>query len=141
MPDYEPLMPEEQFEKLLEREIRRGGARTGYSVIGDSDVIVKMIHGPFVGPNMMEWFVWNAVSGGPWALAFGACISISPTGKYLMMERLDNLAEGMAARLPKVPDWVRDAWPNNFGVNPCGAIKIRDFANIDLRGGLSCGGP
>lgn len=55
-----------------------------------------------------------------------------------MMERLDNLSEDMAAKRPKVPDWVRDAWSNNFGVNRRGEIKIRDYATVDLRHGLRC---
>lgn len=45
-------MSEGQFEELLESEIHRGGARVAYNAIGNPDVVVKMIHGPFVGANV-----------------------------------------------------------------------------------------
>ena len=47
------------------------------------------------------------------------------------------MPEDKRKKLPKLlPDWVRDARPNNFGINRDGEIKIRDYANIDFRSAL-----
>jgi hypothetical protein len=32
-----------------------------------------------------------------------------------------------------MPDWVRDKWANNFGVNHNDEIKIREYATIDFK--------
>ena len=71
-----------------------------------------------------------------WERVFGRCHAISSTGTYLMMERLNNLPEDIRKKLPKLPDWVRDARANNFGMNREGEIKVRDYANIDFRSAL-----
>jgi hypothetical protein len=134
MPD-EP-MPNAEFEKLVGAPLNSGGARTGFDVPSNPDVVVKKVHIGFVGANVTEWIVWNALRGSKWETVFGRCHAISPTGTYLMMERLNNLPENMRKKLPKLPDWVRDARANNFGINRDGEIKIRDYANIDFRSAL-----
>jgi hypothetical protein len=54
---YEKLMSNEEFEGLLDHELNRGGARTGYSVKNDPSVVIKKVHQPFTGPNYIEWLV------------------------------------------------------------------------------------
>jgi len=134
MPDG--LMPDAEFEKMLGAPLNSGGARTGFDVPSNPDVVVKKVHGGFVGANVIEWIVWNAVRETEWERVFGRCHAISSTGTYLMMERLNNLPEDIRKKLPKLPDWVRDARANNFGMNREGEIKVRDYANIDFRSAL-----
>jgi hypothetical protein len=124
-----------EFEKLLGAPLSSGGARTAFNVPSNFDVVVKKVHVGFVGANVIEWIVWNAVRGSKWENVFGRCDAISSTGTYLMMERLNNLPD-ITKELPQTPDWVRDAWPNNFGINGKGEIKVRDYANIDFRSAL-----
>src|ERR1700730_7276544 len=62
----------------------------------------------------------------------------APIGKSPDPAARGSGQEDATMKLPKVPGWVRDAWPNNFGVNGAGEIRIRDYANIDLREGLGC---
>jgi hypothetical protein len=126
-------MPDEEFEKLLGELLNSGGGRHAFDVPTNPDVVVKKVHVGFVGANIIEWIVWNTVQESKWEKTFGRCHAISTTGTYLMMERLSDLPENLRKSLPKLPDWVRDKWANNFGVNRNGDIKIRDYANIDFR--------
>lgn len=128
------LMAEAEFEKLLGESFKnKGGARQAFNVPSNPYAIVRKVHGKFVGPNVIEWIIWNTVRESKWEKVFGQCHAISPTGTYLMMERLNDLSEAMRPNLPKLPDWVRDVWANNFGVNHNGEIKVRDYANIDFK--------
>jgi hypothetical protein len=130
------LLSDAEFEKLLGEPLNSGGARIAFDLPSKRDAVVKKVHVGFVGTNIIEWIVWNAVQESKWEIMFGRCHAISPTGTYLMMERLNDLPADKRKKLPKLPDWVRDAWPNNFGINRDGEIKMRDYANIDFRSAL-----
>jgi hypothetical protein len=140
MTTYRSLMSEEELKKLIATPIKKGGARAVYTVIDDATVVIKEVHIPFVGSNMLEWFVWAAVRESEWRDSFGECIAISHTGRYLMMEpgrylmmeRLNNIDKSLEPKTPTLPSWVGDVWPNNFGINAAGQIKIRDYASVDL---------
>ena len=85
------------------------------------------MHLPFVGANLFELFVWNAVSGSKWRAVFGECLAISDNGRYLMMERLDDIKPDDYSKTPNVPVWISDVKPENFGRTKAGLIKIRDY--------------
>ena len=108
----------------------KGGARTGYAHPTDARKVIKVVHGPFVGPNLIEWFVWNWIKDTDLAALFGECFAVSETGKYLVMERLDSIPKDTVT--PTLPAWVRDVWSNNFGQNADGVVKIRDYANVSM---------
>jgi hypothetical protein len=63
---------------------------------------------------------------------FGQIKAISKSGRYLLMERLDNLDQSDKKNTPTLPEWLKDIWLNNFGKNRAGEIKIRDYANVSL---------
>jgi len=88
MATYPRLMKDAEFEQLISPEcIGSGGARCVYGVQNDHSHVIKKVHFPFPGANFVEWFVCNAVAKTRWADAFGQCIALSESGRYLMMER------------------------------------------------------
>ena len=86
--------------------------------------------------NLMEWFIWNAVEQSAIRDHFGQCVSISETGKYLMMERLTDILRSDWPKVPSVPDWLNDRKPSAFGKDKDGRIKVRDFGLVDLNRAL-----
>jgi hypothetical protein len=118
------------------RLIGKGGSRNVYECVSDSSSVIKEVHLDFPGSNFKEHFIWSAVSSNS-ALAplFGECRAISKSGKFLLMERLDDLSAG--DRTPTLPDWVRDVWPKAFGKNSACQVKVRDYANADFSEPLS----
>jgi len=130
MNNYELTMADSAFEDLIYTEpFGRGTARVAYDVRGNREVIVKKSIRTFPGSNMLEWFIWNSASQADdptLSNLLGRCISISETGKYLMMERLADIDQGDYANIPNVPVWFNDPKPCAFGKNKNG-IKIRDY--------------
>jgi hypothetical protein len=112
--------------------IGEGGARRVYTVRNNPTVVIKQVHLPCTAPNFLEWFVWNWMKDTDLHDYFGECRGISESGRYLMMERLDNIKDADYSATPTVPEWVRDVWYRSFGKNAAGAIKLRDYANVDL---------
>lgn len=90
---------------------------------------------------MFEFFVWNAVRSGPWKDIFGEVLEISEDGKYLMMERLDDVSRDEYAQTPSVPDWANDLQPKNFGKSADGEIKVRDYAMCNISDALNSAKP
>ena len=131
-PKNEP-MPDADCKKLImQPQLGRGGARVVYAVNNDSDAVIKEVHLPFVGSNMMEWQLWCAVKDTPFANLFGECLAISVTGRFLIMERLDDITKSDWPSTPTMPEWLNDLKPGNFGKNAAGHIKIRDYATVQL---------
>src|SRR5262245_37786566 len=82
--------------------------------------------------NVRELCIWNGVKNTDLAQIFGECHAISESGRYLVMERLDDITDADRADTPDVPEWVRDVYPGSFGRNSDGAIKLRDYGNTVL---------
>jgi hypothetical protein len=72
--------------------------------------------------NYTEWLIWNAVKDTHLAGVFGKCIGISETAAYLVMERLDPIDQSDYENAPRIPEWVQDKLPANFGTTRDGAI-------------------
>jgi hypothetical protein len=64
---------------------------------------------------------------------FGRVFAISYSGRYLMMERLDDITRDHYNESLDVPIWFQDNQPENFGINADG-MKIRDYAMVQLPG-------
>jgi len=134
MADYPQCMTDDQFALLLEeRAFGFGTARHVFSVPTDPDVVVKKTVRPHPGSNMTEWLIWQAAAAAQKKLdgVLGRCISISESGTYLMMERLDDLNPSDYADIPDVPAWFNDPKPDAFGKRN-GVIKIRDYGLVHL---------
>jgi hypothetical protein len=109
----------------------RGGSRRVYYVKNNPDRVIKEVRADsFVGTNFIEWFVWNWIKDTGLREVFGECFEISETGRYLIMERLDDLAEDEYSKTPSVPDWLTDVWHRSFGKNRERRIKIRDYNSV-----------
>src|SRR5579863_6189664 len=98
----------------------------------DPAVVVKRVKNGFPGPNIIEWNIWHAIIGTSLEPIFGRCLTISWSGKYLMMERLNDLNQSDLANVPQVPDWLTDRKRSAFGKDTEGSIKIRDYAGVKL---------
>ena len=128
-----PLMSDAECQALISApELGKGGARTVYPVDGDPEAVIKKINLQFVGANVMEWHIWSAIRNTELAPSFGQCKAISESGRFLVMERLDDISESDRPKTPSMPEWVGDVWWKSFGQDHQGKIKIRDYANVDL---------
>lgn len=54
--------------------------------------------------------------------------SVCESGKYLMMERLNDVSAQELCLTPSLPEWLSDMLPKNFGKTDAGKIKVRDYA-------------
>jgi len=132
MTNYAGKMPDSQFVSLISTApFASGSAREVFDVPSDPSVVIKRGRNIYPGSNMVEWIIWSAIKTSPLAATFGECRSISETGQYLMMERLDDLAQSDLADIPRIPVWTNDRKPNAFG-KAGGRIKLRDYGMVYL---------
>lgn len=66
------------------------------------------------------------------AALFGECVAVSASGKYLIMERLDDPTGPPPQGVRKYPSWLTDIKPSAFGVNAAGYFKVRDYNKLKL---------
>lgn len=133
MPSYKRLMSDAEFEEIFDpAHFAKGKSRTAHFVPNDESVIVKRSISIFPGANFMEWFIWNAAaaSSADSRNLLGECFSISETGRYILMERLDDINPADYPNIPKVPVWFDDPKPCAFGKSG-DHIKIRDYGLVD----------
>jgi hypothetical protein len=136
-PPYPPLLLDSNVEQLIRYPaFARGTSREVFDVATDQLVIVKRQIIRFPGANIMEWQIWNAVKSTAAGGVFGQCHSISETGQYLIMERLDDITQADWGNVPNVPAWLNDKKPSAFGKDASGLVKVRDYALVDLDRGL-----
>jgi hypothetical protein len=119
-------------ELIVEPPLGRGGARVAFPVKDNPSVVIKKVHLRFVGANVIEWIVWNSMKQTTLKQYFGECLSISETGRYLIMERLDDISPADYKACPTMPNWLNDLKPSNFGKDQSGQIRLRDYANVQL---------
>lgn len=134
------LKSDDLMEALVAEFIGRGGSREVFAVKDDPHTVIKAVHLPFVGANMLEHFLWVGVSETEHRDIFGCVHAISTTGRYLQMERLDDISTSDYPNVPNIPIWMNDVKPENFGKSADGRVKIRDYAISSLGKILSLGG-
>jgi hypothetical protein len=84
-------------------------------------------------PNLTEWLIWKQVEDQPQlAAVLGRCVAISVSGRYLIMERLDDLTTDAQRAERRYPAWTTDHKANAFGVDAAGVVKIRDYGFVTL---------
>jgi len=133
MPVYQMLMTEREIDDLIDREpFGHGVGRAAFAVPSDPSVIVKKQKGRYPGANIIEWELWHALKETELRNLFGECFAISETGKYLIMERLEDLTNPGWDKMIQVPFWFADRKCSAFGKAANGAIKIRDYASVVL---------
>jgi len=126
------IWADDEFEVLIGEAIGSGGARDVFEVKDNPGAVIKKAKPGRIGSNFAENFVWNAVRKTKYGKLFGRILAASPTGNYLMMERLNDFDRDEVKSTPTLPDFVRDCWINNFGRNSSGEIKIRDYGQFDF---------
>jgi hypothetical protein len=131
MPAYPVSIPDADAQSLVGQRIGGGGAREVFEVKNDPGTVIK-VAAQYPLTNFVEWLIWTWVRDTHWHEAFAECHTISASGRYLIMERLTNLPEGRKTETPTLPSFVGDVWANNFGVDPAGMIKVRDYANVNM---------
>lgn len=115
------------FGPLMGPVIGAGSSRIVVDYQGVPDLVIKVSYRPAPVSNWAEWNLWLQIQNeAVLASAFGACQAISASGKYLVMERLDNLNPQQVA-LRRCPPWITDRKPPAFGVNAKGEVKLRDY--------------
>lgn len=133
MPIYQMRMLDFEVEQLIAPlSFARGTSREVFEVPRDRSVVVKKQIIRFPGANIMEWHLWNAIKDTELRQVFGECHAISETAQYLIMERLDNITKSDWASVPNIPLWLNDKKPSVFGKAANGAIKVRDYALVNL---------
>jgi hypothetical protein len=91
------LKPDSFFEQLVAdgSPFASGTSREVFSVADDPAVVIKRAKNPYPGANMAEWFIWNAVRSTDLADAFAEVLSLSESGRFLMMLRLTPLTQAV----------------------------------------------
>lgn len=125
--------PDAEFEALKGHPVGKPGqTRAAYEVVGNSDWVIKEALGSHEA-NWTEFIAFRSLAGDNLQDAFGQCIAISQTGRFLIMERLDDLT---AAQLPlrqQVPVWFTDRKASAWGAGPrSNTVKIRDYGTLAL---------
>ncbi|WP_373928417.1 hypothetical protein QTN93_14875 [Sphingomonas aerolata] len=125
------------FPPLMGSPVGTGSSRVVLEYFGQPDCVIKVGYRNPPIANWTEWNLWLQVENDP-ALApvFGRCLAISASGKFLVMERLNDLTDAQAAKR-LCPPWVTDKKRTAFGVNAAGDVKLRDYNQLALGSFLS----
>lgn len=98
--------------------------------------------------NLIEWLIWHAVQkmgediigntpNKEMKDLFAACMEISETGKYLMMERLGTIGAGTPIAKGNFPDWLNDKKDDAFGQSRDGKVKVLDYGMVNFYSALN----
>jgi hypothetical protein len=124
------------FAALIEVDatpIGKGTSRTVFEIPGHLDKVLKIANNDSNAANWVEATIYAHLSD---KSKFGEVCSISRSGKFLVMERLDDLPADGAAGF-QFPDWWTDRKRESFGCSrSTGALKIRDYALVNLSLGV-----
>lgn len=126
------IIDEAPFAPLMGLPIGTGSSRVVLAYKDHPDLVIKVGYRHAQSGNWTEWNLWHQIENNrTLAPLFGECVAMSASGKFLVMEKLDNLTdEQAAARL--CPLWVTDKKPSAFGINQAGKIKLRDYGQLAL---------
>ena len=118
--------PDKDFELHLKncgKPFGIGTTRDAYSIPCCNNKIIKVSKVP---SNMTNWAELVIFHGLIEKSLFGEIFSWSESGKYLVMERLDDINVKELSGF-SVPFWWDDKKPSNLGRSSTGEIKIRDY--------------
>lgn len=124
------ILDDNLFAPLMSLPLGTGSSRVVLACGGYPDVVIKVGYRHAQGANWTEWNLWHQIKDEEaMAPLFGECFAMSANGKFLVMERLNDLTDEQApTRL--CPPWVTDKKRSAFGVNRAGAIKLRDYGQL-----------
>lgn len=117
------------FAQLCGVQFAAGAHRTVHNVINFPELVMKVARYSHFA-NWCEYLVSLSLEGRPTEVRVGNVKSISASGRFLLMERLDDLCHSLSG--VTVPKWLNDKKTSAFGVSATGEIKIRDFGMLQL---------
>lgn len=126
---------DEHFEALLPQcggPIGSGTTRDAYAIPSHDDKVLKVCKVPGYVTNWTEVVVYVQVKDKSF---FGCIHSWSRSGKFVVMERLDDIGPGEISGL-EVPDWWSDRQRRNVGRSLSGELKLRDYASLNIDPGV-----
>lgn len=118
---------------LVSPNFNKTGARRVYLVRDDPDVVVKEAKNAWPGTNIMEWQIWSAIKDSDLADSFAECISISESGRYLIMEKLDPITDNDFINVPRLPRWWNDTKQDALAKTKSGFVKVLDYGLVSLK--------
>jgi hypothetical protein len=122
--------PDSDYVGLLGNSIPGGSSRDVYHVIGCNDCVIK-VNAQCGANNNESNYYFDALNNRSDVLrCIGKILSISKSGKYLIMEYLPDIACPKAVTVD-VPTDIDDLKRSSFG-EVDGVIKLRDYARKKL---------
>ncbi len=141
--NHAKLKPDSYFEGLINKSdlIGEGTTRKVYGAVNRIDVVIKVLKEEHFRTNVIEWIVWAALlemgedimgnEPNPSLKGrFAECFEISPSSRYLTMERLAQLPPSSRPEASKYPMWLNDKKLSAFGLAANGDIKVMDYGLI-----------
>jgi hypothetical protein len=143
MNDVKRIEPDTYFEDLIQGcdQVGEGTSRKVYGVRDRDDVVIKVQDSGLPQGNMIEWIVWSALCemgedimgtepNPEIKSVFAECFKISVSGRYLMMERLDQIEKETPLKIQQFPDWLNDKKRSAFGLSSSGSVKVMDYGMV-----------
>ncbi|MGU5659727.1 hypothetical protein [Aeromonas veronii] len=124
------------FRSKLGTTIDKGRTREVYNIKDNPNYVIKFSSNPDTNRHEYNYYK-EATRNKLTAIlnSIGEIISISKSGQYLVMEKLNNLPFGNHAT--QCPKEITDRKRSNFGIDSDGIIKARDY---DTRNGKTVSG-
>lgn len=125
----------EVFRLLCEDEIGSGMSRRVWTSPFLPGRVVKTEEGSRRFQNVFEWETWNQVKDTKWARWFAPCVTISPCGGVLVMERTSRPTEKQF--VARMPVFLTDFKRENYGMLK-GRLVCHDYGtNVLMQTGLN----
>lgn len=128
------VLDDAAFQALLGKQIgNHGSARDVFEHLKDDGLVIKVSKLSSHFANWTEWMLWLQIRDEAAIKSlFGECVAVSASGKYLIMERLDDPVETLPKDARTYSSWLTDIKASAFGVNAAGAFKLRDYNKPNL---------
>ena len=129
------LVHKEVFRLMCEEQIGSGMSRTVWVSPLLPGRVVKTEEDSRRFQNVFEWETWNQVKDTKWAKWFAPCVSISPCGAVLVMER--TTLPTLKQFPDRMPVFLTDFKRGNYGMLK-GRLVCHDYGtNVLMQTGLN----
>lgn len=126
------ILDDSVFAPLMGAPVGTGSTRVALAYQDHPDLVIKVGFRHAQSGNWTEWNLWHQIKDQvTLAPLFGECFAMSANGRFLVMERLDDLTNDKATKR-LCPPWVTDRKRSAFGINQKGEIKLRDYGQLAL---------
>jgi hypothetical protein len=128
------MIDDRKAQALVDAQIgRMGTGRIVYSHRTDPQLVIKEGRKKPYVQNWTEWLLYTNLDSAPHQQeVLGKVVDMSYSGRFLIMERLDDLATAEQLSRRRYPAWHTDTKADAFGVNAAGDIRVRDFGHVSF---------